>query len=97
MSMNSVEVMSQDQFFEILCTHAIVDRNNGRVSTPRFTIVLLGEEAEGEKQLAGIEVSLHEQDLIDLSVIRIDSSRKEDDSPAIAEPAAQPEPAVDLS
>lgn len=28
---------------EILCTHAIVDRNKGVVSTPRFTVYVAGD------------------------------------------------------
>ena len=61
-SMNAVEVSSQEQFFEILCTHAIVDRNNQRVSVPRFTAYVI--EAEAQIQLAGVEVSLNEQELL---------------------------------
>ena len=37
----AVEVVDQDQFFEILCTHAIVDHNNCKISTPRFTAYLI--------------------------------------------------------
>jgi len=37
----AVEVFDQDQFFEILCTHAIVDHNNCKISTPRFTAYLI--------------------------------------------------------
>ena len=44
-SINAVEVSSQDQFFEILCTHAIVDSHNNRASIPRFTVYVIGPDA----------------------------------------------------
>ena len=37
----AVEVVDQDHFFEILCTHAIFDQNNCKISTPRFTAYLI--------------------------------------------------------
>ena len=44
-SVNTVEVNSQDQYLEILCTHAIVDHNNARISTPRFTVYIMNEQS----------------------------------------------------
>lgn len=58
-SINAVEVTSQDQFFEILCTHAIVDRNNSRQSTPRFTVYVIN--AEAQQHPAGMEAASGEQ------------------------------------
>ena len=29
-----------------MCTHAIVDRNNNRISTPRFTVYIKEQQAE---------------------------------------------------
>lgn len=45
----AVEVVDQDQFFEILCTHAIVDHNNSKISTPRFTAYLIGAVSAAQK------------------------------------------------
>ena len=62
-SINQVEVSSQNQFFEILCTHAIIDRNNGRVSTPRFTVqIIVQAQQEGLPKLGSIEIGLFKND-----------------------------------
>ena len=53
--MNAVEVNDQEQFFEILCTHAIVDHNNAKMSVPRFTVYLVSEnniEYEEQKSIS---------------------------------------------
>ena len=41
-TINEIEVCSQQQYQEILNMHAIVDQQNRRISTPRFTIYIFG-------------------------------------------------------
>ena len=44
-TINEIEVCSQQQYQEILNMHAIVDQQNHRISTPRFTIYIIGGAA----------------------------------------------------
>ena len=76
--MNAVEVVDQDQFLEILCTHAIVDHNNGKLSTPRFTVFVI--EPEAQRRPAGIEAASGENMNLSMSPIHIkrDFSRDKD-------------------
>ena len=68
MTANAVEVVSSEQFFEILCTHAIIDRSTKKTSVPRFTICVY---SAGEVQPVGDilgQISLVSS--IDMSPIR---------------------------
>ena len=59
-----MEVNDQEQFFEILCTHAIVDQNNAKISTPRFTITIVEDDQAHFIQPAGREVSAFDDAIV---------------------------------
>ena len=50
--------------------HTVVDRNNGKVSTPRFTVMIV----QASNNPAGKEMHLSEQQMADMSQSRIDRS-----------------------
>ena len=91
-SCNAVEVNTQDQYFEILCTHAIVDRSNGRISTPRFYVYVIeptnnnpSSAKSPEKQIAPTSNSVENQvqvlqALNDMSPLMPRGSQEEEES-----------------
>jgi len=79
-SINAVEVTSQDQYFEILCTHCIVDKQRNNTSTPRFSVYVI--EPAGQERPAGIEAALGEQMDLSMSPIVVKKATSDDDKPA---------------
>ena len=76
-SINAVEVTDQDQFFEILCTHAIVDRSSGKISTPRFFVYVIGGEAL--QKPAGREAAFASESIMNLDMSPIGRLKKSGD------------------
>lgn len=76
-SCHAVDISNTDQFLEIFCTHAIVDRNNGIVSTPRFTVHVTGKLVVKKREEIGSSISpILKQEL--LTGVKVEISNAEE-------------------